>query len=150
MPRSVSFADPGGLHLESAYGVERSAGHAIAGGPLSTGMLSPVTIDSSIEVEPEMIRPSTGTFSLGRTRRWSADPDLCDGNFHLFAVPHNSRSPGLEADKLADGLRGLGFGSGFQEPTQEDERDNYGSCVEIDFAGDGVRGGGLLQRSPPH
>ena len=34
---------------------------------LSTGRLSPVTIDSSIEDSPSTITPSTGIFSPGRT-----------------------------------------------------------------------------------
>ncbi len=37
-------------------------------GPFSTGMGSPVTIDSSIDERPSVTAPSTGTFSPGRTR----------------------------------------------------------------------------------
>ena len=37
--------------------------------PFSTGMGSPVTIDSSTDERPSTTDPSTGTFSPGRTRR---------------------------------------------------------------------------------
>jgi hypothetical protein len=40
-------------------------------GPFSTGIGSPVTIDSSIDVRPFSTTPSTGTFSPGRTRSLS-------------------------------------------------------------------------------
>ncbi len=38
-------------------------------GSLVTGMLSPVTMLSSTAERPSVTRPSTGTFSPGRTRR---------------------------------------------------------------------------------
>jgi len=37
-------------------------------GCLSTGRLSPVSMDSSTDERPSSTRPSTGTFSPGRTR----------------------------------------------------------------------------------
>jgi hypothetical protein len=40
-------------------------------GPFSTGIGSPVTIDSSTVLAPSSTTPSTGTFSPGRTRRRS-------------------------------------------------------------------------------
>ncbi len=40
-------------------------------GPFSMGIGSPVSIDSSIALRPSRTRPSTGTFSPGRTRRRS-------------------------------------------------------------------------------
>ena len=40
-------------------------------GPFSTGMGSPVTMDSSTALLPSRTTPSTGTFSPGRTRRVS-------------------------------------------------------------------------------
>jgi hypothetical protein len=43
----------------------------VAPGVFSTGIDSPVSIDSSTELRPSTTRPSTGTFSPGRTRRWS-------------------------------------------------------------------------------
>ena len=42
-----------------------------APGPFSTGIGSPVTIDSSTALVPSRTTPSTGTFSPGRTRRRS-------------------------------------------------------------------------------
>jgi hypothetical protein len=40
-------------------------------GPFSTGMLSPVSMDSSTAVRPLATSPSTGIFSPGLTRRMS-------------------------------------------------------------------------------
>jgi len=40
-------------------------------GDFSTGIDSPVIIDSSMVLRPSRMTPSTGIFSPGRTRKWS-------------------------------------------------------------------------------
>ena len=60
-------ADALGFDHEAAGLVDRAAGDSIAGYFL-TGIGSPVIIDSSMLVLPSITRPSTGTFSPGRTR----------------------------------------------------------------------------------
>ena len=50
-----------------------------APGSFSTGMGSPVTIDSSTELRPSTTTPSTGIFSPGRTRSRSPTATLASG-----------------------------------------------------------------------
>ena len=51
--------------------VFRVAAETVSPSDLSTGMLSPVSADSSTAVVPSVITPSTGTFSPGRTAKMS-------------------------------------------------------------------------------
>ena len=60
---------------------------------LVTGMLSPVTIDSSIVEEPDSITPSTAIFSPGRTRIWSPTATSLSGTLTYF--PSRSTSASL-------------------------------------------------------
>ena len=62
-------------------------------GRFSTGMGSPLTIDSSIVLVPSRTRPSTGTFSPGRTRSRSPTRTSSSGT---SSSPPSSRS--LRAD----------------------------------------------------
>ena len=64
---SVSRADPLGLHHDAAGAVDVPPVTRLPGS-FSTGIGSPVTIDSSTVVRPLTTTPSTGTFSPGRTR----------------------------------------------------------------------------------
>ena len=57
-------------HDESAGSIHRSR-HTFAPLSFSTGMGSPLIIDSSTELWPSTTIPSTGTFSPGRTRSLS-------------------------------------------------------------------------------
>jgi hypothetical protein len=60
-------ADALGAHHEAARAVDRPADHGDRR-LFSTGIGSPVTIDSSTALRPSSTTPSTGTFSPGRTR----------------------------------------------------------------------------------
>ena len=61
-------ADALGSHDEGSGAVDGRADD-FALGSFSTGIDSPVIIDSSMELRPSRTTPSTGTFSPGRTRR---------------------------------------------------------------------------------
>ena len=60
-------ADPLGAHHETTRLVYGAAGH-FEPGCFSTGIGSPVSIDSSTALVPSTTTPSTGTRSPGRTR----------------------------------------------------------------------------------
>ena len=71
-------------------------------GALSTGIGSPVTIDSSTAACPSTTTPSTGTFSPGRTRRRSPALDVVERNVFFAAVPHPPRGFRRETQELPD------------------------------------------------
>ena len=60
-------------------------------GPFSTGMDSPVSIDSSIDERPSSTTPSTGTFSPGRTRTTSSTRTSSTGT-SSSASPRTTRA----------------------------------------------------------
>ena len=73
---------------------------------LVTGIDSPVTIDLSRAERPSTTSPSTGTFSPGRTRRWS--PTTTERDFLAGSVRrHAARRLGREIEQRADGARGF-------------------------------------------
>ena len=82
----VSRADLLGAHDEAAGAVDGAADHAASSGSFSTGIDSPVTIDSSTALRPSRTTPSTGTLSPGRTRRRSPTCDLLQRDFLVAAV----------------------------------------------------------------
>ena len=69
-------------------------------GAFSTGIGSPVTIDSSTALCPSTTTPSTGTFSPGRTRRTSPTLDVGDRHVHFVAVADHPRRLRREAEQL--------------------------------------------------
>jgi len=60
------FADFDGLDAQNPVFVDSGPGDGVPGF-FSTGMLSPVSIDSSTDDTPSITTPSTGIFSPGRT-----------------------------------------------------------------------------------
>ncbi len=68
--RAVSLPTWVALNLITPF-LLRLAPMTLSPGCFSTGMLSPVSMDSSTEVRPSMTSPSTGIFSPGFTRRIS-------------------------------------------------------------------------------
>ena len=71
-------------------------------GCFSTGIGSPVTIDSSTALEPSSTTPSTGTFSPGRTRS-VADLHLLERHVLLVAVLRMRRAVWRQPEQLLDG-----------------------------------------------
>ncbi len=61
-------ADALGAHQDGAVAVDAGADDAVAGTAFRRAADSPVISDSSTTVRPSSTRPSTGTFSPGRTR----------------------------------------------------------------------------------
>ena len=74
----------------------------------STGIDSPVIIDSSTALAPAITSPSTGIFSPGRMTTRVFDQHLLDREVDLLAVAHDSRGLGLKPDQLFDRLRRFG------------------------------------------
>ena len=71
-------------------------------GRLSTGIDSPVTIDSSTAAPPSTTTPSTGTFSPGRTRSTSPTCTCVERHVVLAAAADEPRGLRREAEQLAD------------------------------------------------
>ncbi len=112
--------------------VQRGADHG-SPGFFSTGIDSPVSIDSSTAERPSITTPSTGIFSPGRTMTTSptitsstgmscSDPVSQDHLGSLGAQPH----------QLLDRLAGAAFGAGFQELAQPDQGDDHGGSFQVD------------------
>jgi hypothetical protein len=71
-------------------------------GVFSTGMDSPVTMDSSTELLPSSTTPSTGIFSPGRTRRRSPGCTCSSGMSFSFSVTSPSvTSPAIAPPPVA-------------------------------------------------
>ena len=70
----------------------RVAANTLSPAALSTGMLSPVSADSSTALVPSRITPSTGMFPPGRTRKmspsatWSMEISVSSPFRHTTAV----------------------------------------------------------------
>ena len=101
--------------------------------PFSTGIGSPVIIDSSTALAPSITTPSTGIFSPGRIRSrspgttWSSAtsssrPSVCDP----------ARRLGGKAEQGADGAAGLPACSQLEHLAQQDERDDHRGRLEVD------------------
>ena len=108
--------------------------------PLSTGIGSPVSIDSSTAEPPPTTTPSTGTFSPGRTTHEVAGHDLGHRHVGLAAVAQHAGRLGLQADERADGQAGLPLGARLQHAAEEDERDDEGGRVEVHRRAQAVMG----------
>ncbi len=73
-------------------------------GFFSTGMLSPVIIDSSTADRPSRTTPSTGIFSPGRTMTMSPTTTCSMGMSDSSLFPHHPRRLRLQADQALDGV----------------------------------------------
>ena len=107
-------------------------------GPLTTGIGSPVSIDSSIAEAPSTTTPSTGTLSPGRTRRRS--PTTTDSSATSASTsPRTSRADvGRSADEPADRAGRPALGARLQPAPEQDEPDDDRRAVEV---GDGLEAG---------
>ena len=100
----------------------------------STGIDSPVIMDSSIELRPSRTTPSTGTFSPGRTRSLSPRFDLFERNVFFCAVVarEQARSFRAEIEQRADGGAGAAAGAEFHDLSEQDQRGDGGGGFEVD------------------
>jgi len=103
---------------------------------LATGMLSPVSIDSSIVEFPETTTPSVGIFSPGRTMIRSPLRTPSIGDVLLDAVPDDAGRLGLQPYQSLDGLRGASFGLRLEEASEDDQGHDEGRPVIVDVGGD--------------
>ena len=123
-------ADGGGANDEGAGAVEVAP---MTGSPaaLSTGRLSPVSIDSSTVEAPSTTIPSTGTFSPGRTRTRSPTATCSTGTSTSSAVADDAGGLGCEADEGLDGGGGRASWPRLQPAAHQDQGDDDQRGLEV-------------------
>ena len=98
----------------------------------STGIGSPVTSDSSTELDPSVTIPSTGTFSPGRTRRTSPTAMCSTGTSISVPSARTSRAvfgESLSSDRIACGRAAAR--AQLQHLSQQDQRRDRRRRFEI-------------------
>ena len=102
-------------------------------GPTSTGTLSPVISDASIDDAPSSTTPSVATFSPGRTTKRSPTTSAApDG---ACSRPSASSTRGVRGAEVGEGAQrpaGTALGPGLEVPTAEDQGDGGGRDLEVD------------------
>ena len=99
----------------------------------STGIGSPVSIDSSTLDRPSMTTPSTGTFSPGRIRKHVTDVDVGQRDVFLAAVVANAaRGLGLKAEQRLDRSRRRERALQLEHLTQQRQRHDDRGRLEVD------------------
>ena len=99
----------------------------------STGIGSPVTIDSSTALRPSSTTPSTGTFSPGRTRSRSPAMDLLERDVGLAAVGGEPpRGPGRQPEQRADRAAGAAAGAQLEHLAEQHQRGDDRGRLEVD------------------
>ena len=99
----------------------------------STGIGSPVSIDSSTVLRPSSTTPSTGILSPGRTR--SRSPTATSSSADLLVravVAHAARGLGREAEQGLDRARGLLAGADLEHLAEQDQRRDHRRRLEVD------------------
>ena len=91
-------------------------------GAFSTGIGSPVTIDSSIALRPSMTTPSTGTFSPGRTRQTSPTCTSSSGTSASSPSPDDARGFRREPEQLLESPCRCGAGAKLEDLPEQDQR----------------------------
>ena len=105
----------------------------VARRPCSTGIGSPVSIDSSTCERPSSTTPSTGTFSPGRTRRRSPTCTWSSGDVLLGAVvAQAARGLRRQAQQRLDRGGGLRARAQLQQLAEQGERDDHRGRLEVD------------------
>ena len=124
----------------------------VSPGFFSTGMGSPVSIDSFTKLDPSTISPSTGSFSPGRTTMKSPRRTCAIGNLVLGAVASHSGSRRLQTDQLTQSPGGLALGSRFQRPARDHEGDNQhrGFKIHVPVDSTGVEESRARWSQPPN
>ena len=100
----------------------------------STGIGSPVSIDSSTALSPSSTTPSTGSFSPGRTRRRSPTRDARERHVDLASVRRAgaARVGGASAEQRADRGAGPPPGPQLEHLAEQHERHDHGGRLEVD------------------
>ena len=88
---------------EAAGAVDGAGEDRAARRALSTGRLSPVSMDSSTADSPSSTVPSTGMRSPGRTTTMSPGRTSSTGDFDFHAVAQHARGGRLQVHQAADG-----------------------------------------------
>ena len=113
--------------------VDGAADDAGSPGIFSTGIGSPVTIDSSTALRPSRTTPSTGTFSPGRTR--SRSPTATSVERHvLFRARRRGAPRGLrgEAEQRPDRAARPAPGAELEHLAEQHERRDDRRRLEVD------------------
>ena len=103
---------------------------------LATGMLSPVSIDSSTVECPGDDDAVRGDLLPGPDDDQIALEDPFDGDIRLDAVPDDAGRLGLQPHQALDRLRGLPLGLRLEEPAEDDQGHDEGRPVVIDVGHD--------------
>ncbi len=100
-------------------------------GPLATGRLSPVIMDSSTAELPS--QDAVDRDPLARPDHDDVSRRTSSMGISASRPSRTTRAvPGREADELPDGVGGPALGPGLEHPAEEDEDDDQGRRVEID------------------
>ena len=98
---------------------------------LSTGIDSPVSIDSSTADAPAITSPSTGNRSPGPDHHDVAAQHVACRHVELDAVPDDARRARLQADEPLDGLRRAPARAGLEQLAEQDEDDDDDGRFEV-------------------
>ena len=106
---------------------------SLAPGSFSTGIDSPVTIDSSTALLPSSTTPSTGTLSPGRTRRRSPTCTCSSGTSSSSPSSRDAaRRLRREIEQRADGAAGLLARAQLQHLPEQHQHGDHGGGLEVD------------------
>ena len=89
----------------------------------STGIDSPVSIDSSTAEEPSMQHAVDRDLLAGAHDDDVADDDLLDRDVDLLAAAHDARGLGGQAHELLDGVGRLALRARLEQLAEDHERD---------------------------
>ena len=98
----------------------------------STGIGSPVSMDSSTFDFPSSTTPSTGILSPGRTRSGRAFRHLIERHLALGVAFDEARGGGREIQQRADRAAGAAAGAEFEHLAEQDEHDDHRRRLEVD------------------
>ena len=129
--RAVSRPDARRAHDERAGRVDRGADDLVARPTWSTGIGSPVSIDSSTAEAPSTTTPSTGTLSPGRTRSRSPGTTVGQLDVLVDAVADAAGRRRLEGDQPPDRAGGPALRAALEPPPEQDEADDDRRAVEV-------------------
>ena len=130
-------ADALALHHERAGAVDRAAGDADRPALFSTGIGSPVTIDSSTLDAPSITTPSTGIRSPGRTRSRSPTCTSASGTSRSVAIGVDApRGLRRKAEQVADRRARAAARAQLEHLPEQHEDDDHRRRLEIH--GDGA------------
>ena len=125
--------DLGGLEPERSGLVDRGADDGVAGVLGDRDRLAGHhrLVQSGASVDDDTV---DGHLLTRADQDHVAGDDLVDGYLDLDAGANDGGGACLQADELADRLSGSRLGTNFEQPTEEDQRDDHADRLEVDRA----------------